>query len=94
MIFITILFEVILDNHKHRTILFFELLYSFCLVGLNILLLCKYDFFLEDEGIQVELEIYMKLVVYFMLILMVLRIVAEIKVAIECKCGSTVVPQG
>ena len=45
MIFITILFEIILDNHKNRTILFFELLYSFCLVGLNILLLCKYDFF-------------------------------------------------
>ena len=35
----------------------------------------------------------MKLLVYFMLILMVLRLLAEIKVAIECKCGSTVVPQ-
>ena len=42
---------------------------------------------------QIELEVYMKLVVYFMLILMVLRFMAEIKVAIECKCGSTVVPQ-
>ena len=39
------------------------------------------------------MEVYMKLVVYFMLILMVLRFMAEIKVAIECKCGSTVVPQ-
>ena len=35
----------------------------------------------------------MKLIVYFMLILFVLRFIAEIKVAIECKCGSTVVPQ-
>ena len=62
-------------------------------MGVNILLLCKHQYFLGDGAMQVELEVYMKLVVYFMLILMVLRFVAEIKVAIECKCGSTVVPQ-
>ena len=82
-----------LDNHKHRIILFFELLYSFSLIGLNILLLCQHEFFVGDQKIQVELEVYMKLVVYFMMILFVLRFMAEIKVAIECKCGSTVVPQ-
>ena len=94
MIFITILFEIVLDNHKHRIILFFELLYSFCLIGLNILLLCQHEFFVGDEQMQIELEVYMKLLVYFMIILWALRFVAEIKVAIECKCGSTVVPQG
>ena len=92
-IIITILFEIVLDNHKHRIILFFELLYSFCLIGLNILLLCQHDFFVADEAMQVELELYMKLLVYLMMILLLLRFLAEIKVAIECKCGSTVVPQ-
>ena len=65
-----------LDNHKHRIILFFELLYSFSLIGLNILLLCQHDFFVDDEQMQFELEVYMKLVVYFMMILLVLRCVA------------------
>ena len=35
---------------------------------------------------------YTKLAVYFMMILIVLRFLAEIKEAIECKCGSRVVP--
>ena len=61
-------------------------------MGVNILLLCKYQYFLGDVDMQVELEVYMKLVVYFMVILLVLRLLAEIKMAIECRCGSKVVP--
>ena len=92
MIIIIILFEVGLDNHKSRLILFLELLYSFCLIGLNVLLLCKHQYFDEEDETQFELELYIKLIVYFMIILIVLRFLAEIKDAIECKCGSRVVP--
>ena len=95
MVAIVILFEIILDNHKCRCILFFEILYSFSLIGMNVLLLCKYQFFGADDEIQIELEIYMKLLIYLMLILLVLRLLAEIKNSIECKCSSaTVVPAG
>ena len=53
MTFIVILFEVVADNHKHRLILLFELLYSFCLVGVNVLLLCQHKYFLGDEDMQI-----------------------------------------
>ena len=90
-----ILFEIILDNHKCRIILLFEMLYSFSLIGMNVLLLCKHWFFSIDDKIQVDLEIYMKLLIYFILILLVLRFLANLKNSIECKCSSaTVVPEG
>ena len=93
MVTIIVFFEITLDSHKSRLILLFELLYSSCLIGVNVLLLLKHEYLAEKEELAVELEIYMKLLVYFMLILLVLRLVAEIKNALECKCnGSSVVP--
>ena len=93
MVIIIVLFEIVLDSHKSRLILLFELLYSFSLIGVNVLLLLKHEYLAEKEELAVELEVYMKLLVYFMLILLVLRLVAEIKKAVECKCNSSsVVP--
>ena len=93
IIFIIVLFEITLDSHKSRLILFFELLYSCCLIGVNMLLLLKHEYLAEKEELAVELEVYMKLLVYFMLILLVLRLVVELKNAVECKCNSSsVVP--
>ena len=92
---IVILFEIVLDNHKSRCILFFEILYSFSLIGMNVLLLCKHQFFGADDEIQIDLEIYMKLLIYLMFILLALIFVAKIRDSIECKCSSaTVVPAG
>ena len=93
VIVVIILFEIICDNHKSRLKLFFELLYSFCYVGLNVILLCRYEYLVDNEAFQQEVEIYSKLLVYLMLILLCLRMLVEIKEAIDCKCSSnTVVP--
>ena len=81
-----ILFEIVLDSHKCRVTLFFEVLYSFALIAMNVLLLCKHDYFSHNEEMLKELEVYMKLLVYFMLILWALRVVVEIKNSVECKC--------
>ena len=90
---IVVLFEITLDNHKSRLILLFELLYSFALIGVNVVLLLRHEYLADLQELQMELEVYMKLLVYFMLILLVLRLVAEIKNAVDCKCnGSSVVP--
>ena len=93
MVAIVVLFEIILDNHKSRLILLFELLYSFALIGVNVILLLRHEYLADQQELQMELEVYMKLLVYFMLILLVLRLMAEIKNAVDCKCnGSSVVP--
>ena len=90
---IIVLFEILLDSHKSRLILLFELLYSSTFIAVNVLLLLKHHYLLDKKELQVELEIYMKLLVYFMLILLLLRLLAEIKNALDCKCNSTsVVP--
>ena len=52
---IIILFELVLDSHKSRLILFFELLYSFSLIGVNVLLLLKHKYLAEKEELAVEL---------------------------------------
>ena len=94
VIVVIILFEIICDNHKSRLKLFFELLYSFCYVGLNVILLCRYEYLVDNEAFQQEIELYTKLLVYLMLIVLLLRVVMEIKEAIECKCCSnTIVPE-
>ena len=90
---IIMLFEILLDSHKSRLILLFELLYSSTFIAVNVLLLLKHEYLLGKKELEVELEIYMKLLVYFMLILLLLRLLAEIKNALDCKCNSTsVVP--
>ena len=45
---VIVLFEIILDNHKSRLTLLFETLYSLSLVGMNVLLLLKHDYFVSD----------------------------------------------
>ena len=55
MVVIIILFELVLDSHKSRLILFFELLYSFSLIGVNVLLLLKHEYLAEKEELAVEL---------------------------------------
>ena len=42
VVFIILVFEIVLDNHKSTLILCIELIYSFALVSLNLLLLCKH----------------------------------------------------
>ena len=93
MVIVIILFEIVLDSHKSRLILFFELLYSFSLIGINVFLLLKHEYFADKSELKMEFEIDIKLLVYFMLILFVLRLMVEIKNALECKCNSSsVVP--
>ena len=81
------LFEIVFDNYNYRKILFFEELYSFCLISLSILLLSQHDLFVGDGQIQIVLEVCIKLVVYLMMILLILRFEVEIKVRIERKCS-------
>ena len=45
---IVIVFEIVLDSHKSTLILVIEVLYAFSLTGLNLLLLCKYEYFADD----------------------------------------------
>ena len=51
---------------------------------MNILLLCKYEYFKEDE--EVKEEIGLMLIVLFMAILLVMRFLCEIKQAVCGKC--------
>ena len=74
-----ILFEIISDNHKSRFILIIEVLYSFSLVLLNLLLLLKYDYLAGDEVLENDIEIITSLVVYLMAGLLVIRLLMEIK---------------
>jgi hypothetical protein len=75
MILLTLGFEVFIGNHKSRKILTFELLYMGCLVILNILLLLKHHYLVEDSD---EIEFYLKLLVYCMIILLILRLFFEL----------------
>ena len=45
---IIVLFEIVLDNHKSRLTLLFEILYSLSLVGMNVLLLLKHEYFASN----------------------------------------------
>ena len=46
---VTLLWELLLERHKSRLVLVLELLYSGCLIGLNVGMLCKYGYFGDDE---------------------------------------------
>ena len=90
------MFEIVLDNHKSTLILSIELIYSFALVAMNILLLCKYEYFKEDEEIKEELEVGLMLIVLLMAMLLVMRFLCEIKYTFECRCerlSSSVQPE-
>ena len=41
--------ELILERHKSRMILIFEVFYSLCLVALNCLILCKHEYFKDEK---------------------------------------------
>ena len=72
------------------------MIYSFALVGMNVLLLCKYEYFKNDEYVKEELEIGLMLVVLLMAMLLVMRFLCEIKEAVNCKCerlSSSVQPE-
>ena len=55
IVLIVIVFEIVLDTHRSRLILAIELTYSFSVVAMNILLLCKYEYFSDDERVKEEL---------------------------------------
>ena len=55
MMFTTVLFEIILDNHKSSLILILELMYFTSLVGLNVLLLLKYEYYKHNENFKEEI---------------------------------------
>ena len=71
---LTLLWELVLERHKSMMVLVLELLYSVCLIGLNVLMMFKYEYLSEDEDGKEEMELYLKLVVYLMLILLVMRV--------------------
>ena len=52
IVVVILVFEIVLDNHKSTLILVIELVYSFSLITMNILLLCKYEYFKEDEEVK------------------------------------------
>lgn len=48
LIITTFGFEFFLDNHRSKLLFMMEITYYECLVVLNVLLLCKYDYFSES----------------------------------------------
>ena len=51
-------------------------------------MLCKYEYFVQDEGKKEEIEKYTKMVVYIMILLLIIRFIAELKEACcqwECR---------
>ena len=53
---------------------------------LNVLLLCKYEYFNENGKVRDELTVGLVLVIYLMIILLVMRFLCEIKEAVTCRC--------
>ena len=60
-------------------ILYLETTYYISLIGLNLLMLCKYEYFAQDEQMKENIELMVTGVIYFMMALLVLRYLVEIK---------------
>ena len=52
IIIVVIVFEIVLDNHKSRLIMVIEIVYYFSVVTFNVLLLCKFEYFSDDEYVR------------------------------------------
>ena len=70
-------FEFKEDSHKSKPIFIMDTTYYGCLVILNILPLCKYEYFKDDEIMKELLEEMITLMIYLMIIMLVLKIVWE-----------------
>ena len=95
MAMVTLFWGLLLERHKSRLVLVLELLYSGCLIGLNVGMLFKYGYFGDDEEKREEVELVLKLVVYSMIILLVMRFLTDVKNACcDCECRSrSIVPE-
>ena len=79
IIIVTLIFEKVLDSHKSSAILYLETTYYISLIGLNFLMLCKYEYFAQDEQTKENIELMITLVIYFMMALLLIRYLVEIK---------------
>ena len=68
-------FEFRNDNHKSKPFFMMDMSYYGCLVMLNVLLLCKYEYFKEDEEMREMLEEVITVVIYVMIVLLMLKVV-------------------
>ena len=74
VILVVLVYEFILECHKSRFIMIIELTYSGCIISMNILLLCKYEYFADDEEITDALEVLLNLLIYLMIMLIGMRL--------------------
>ena len=70
-------FEFRNDNHKSKPFFMMDMSYYGCLVILNILLLCKYEYFKDDAVMKELLEEIITVVIYTMIILLIMKIIWE-----------------
>ena len=77
MMVVILTFEFRNDNHKSKPFFMMDTSYYGCLVMLNVLLLCKYEYFKEDEEMKELLEEVITVVIYVMIVLLVLKVVWE-----------------
>ena len=72
---IMLCFEFISDNHRSKPVFMMDACYSFCLLLLNILFLCKYSYFQRNRELKEICEELLTNIVYFMLIVLTIKFI-------------------
>ena len=68
-------FEFSSDNHRSKPVFMMDVYYSFCILLVNILFLCKYRYFEKDQELQEICEELLTNILYFMLIVLSIKFV-------------------
>ena len=77
ILLITLVFEFNFDNHKSKPVFMMDISYYSCLVILNLLFLCKYNYFKRDVELVNLTEEVISVIVHSMLTFLLLKFVWE-----------------
>ena len=77
MIVIICVFEFLWDNSRSKLVFMMDLSYYGSFVILDVLLLCKFEYYSENEDIRNFLENLITLLIYFLIGMLILKVIWE-----------------
>ena len=77
IILLIVFYEFNYESHKSKPLFMMDLSYYVSLMLLNVLILCKYEYFKDEMVMKELLEVVITVMVYWMMLLIVLKLVWE-----------------